>query len=85
MLGCGAKRVGPGKANQRILAETVPKQVAETLAELEQMLDRVRVSPALRQEASNIMLRIGQALSVAELVNDYERSLCYLLDGSTKA
>ena len=39
--------------------------VATTLPELEQMLDRLRDSPALRQAASRIMLDMAKYLSVS--------------------
>ena len=40
------------------------------------MLERLRRSAALRQEAAHSLLAIARALSIAELAPDYERALC---------
>lgn len=50
--------------------------VAQSLGEVAVMLDRLRGSAALRQEAAHSLLHMARALSVAELVPEYESALC---------
>lgn len=50
--------------------------MAHSLEEMTGMLDRLRHSAALRQEAAHLLLAMGRALSVAELVPEYEGALC---------
>ena len=53
------------------------------MGELTDMLDRLRRSPALRQEASTVLLAMARTLSVAEVARDYEGALCSFLKANS--